>query len=157
MEIRQLALEDGHWVVENIEQKTRLDCIGMRLALSGMLISDNGRLALSCACDSSRLQTGGNLLRNDSPVSLECLFHADWQKRLVRVESAKLLIRNLPFELSGSFRQESSKRLWMDASLNLSASDLEELLTYVPEPYASKFQSYTLKGNTALATTFKGI
>ena len=154
MEIRQLALEDGHWVVENIEQKTRLDCIGMRLALSGMLISDNGRLALSCACDSSRLQTGGNLLRNDSPVSLECLFHADWQKRLVRVESAKLLIRNLPFELSGSFRQESSKRLWMDASLNLSASDLEELLTYVPEPYASKFQSYTLKGNTALATTF---
>ena len=44
----------------------------------------------------------------------------------------------------------------MDASLNLSASDLEELLTYVPEPYASKFQSYTLKGNTALATTFKG-
>lgn len=156
MEIRQLALEDGHWVVENIEQKTRLDCIGMRLALSGMLISDNGRLALSCACDSSRLQTGGNLLRNDSPVSLECLFHADWQKRLVRVESAKLLIRNLPFELSGSFRQESSKRLWMDASLNLSASDLEELLTYVPEPYASKFQSYTLKGNTALATTFKG-
>lgn len=56
MEIRQLALEDGHWVVENIEQKTRLDCIGMRLALSGMLISDNGRLALSCACDSSRLQ-----------------------------------------------------------------------------------------------------
>lgn len=157
LEVRRLTVEEGSVHVEEAHRSLTTHWAGIRLALSGDFSAEESSGTLSLSTDSSWIASPTLTLKQDFPVRMESAFATNLPKREVRVKAAHVTIGQVPFDLRGTYRLEAPHTIWMDTELSLSATRLEELLGYVPPPFATRLKSYRVGGKTALTLTARGV
>lgn len=155
-DVRNLIIQNGSMELEDIKHEIIAKWNGIDLVLSGEFSAADSDMSLVLNSDSSRIVTPDYTFTADFPIQAKCDLMANMAKRSVDVRSAKIAIHDIPFEVQGAFVMKSSQRLWMDASLTLSTTELKDLLGYAPPSLSMNLQPYKITGKTSLIGEFKG-
>ncbi|WP_455623755.1 hypothetical protein, partial [Parabacteroides sp.] len=155
-DIQKLSLQDGCFTLEDIKHQFVTKWNGIQVTLKGKFSGQESRASLLFKSDSSGFISPGYSLNNDFPITFKSDLLANWDKRMIDIESADVHVNNIPFTVCGTSMFESPQKTWIDASFTLSATKLDELLNYIPSRFILDRHKYEIAGQTSLAGTLKG-
>lgn len=156
-DIHQINIPDVTVHAVHKEKGIEMDVQNVALIIKGDLAGPKPMFDVEASCPSLTGKGKANLLGQTLSVSLQghCEMTDNFQHILLK--DAGFQINQFPFKLNGSIRNLAKNKVpEVDMQFSLSASQLQELLEFIPDHLLPEKKAYILTGSTALEGKIKG-
>lgn len=158
IDLRKVRIEDGHFIYDNQLDDLYAEIEGFSLNLEGSLLEAGGNtFTIETGTKTFLFESPSYTLKNQLSFNLKSKIELRDNFHTVALQGTEMLINNLPFTADGSFTYfPETKLLGINIETSLKASDMNDLLQFIPEDYAKNLKGLTAKGSVRLEGTIAG-
>jgi len=157
IDIRRIKIQNGHFTYDDDQQDIYADIEGFSFDLSGALTQGGNKFEMKAGSSSILFVSPFYTLNNKLELSLKTGLVLSNQFNTVTLEGAELKINNLPFTADGSVTSiPESKSLQLDLDMGLRASEMNDLLAFIPDALFENREQMITKGSVLLEGSIHG-
>jgi len=136
IDLQKVQITNGSFTFDDRQADKYARINGFFLNLTGSLINGGNTLSLETGSSSILYESSAYNLENEMALHLKSDIELTDNYQTVVLNGAELKINDLPFTADGSFSYiPELKTVAMNAEMGLKASDLNELLDFIPDSY----------------------
>ncbi|MDH6306863.1 hypothetical protein M2459_002120 [Parabacteroides sp. PF5-5] len=156
-DLQKVRIEDGHFIYDDMQAKMYAEIEGFELFLKGSLIDEKNTFEIRTGSKAFLFESPSYSLKNELAFFLKSDIELKDNFQTVTFHDTEMAINNLPFSADGSItRFPETNRLGINIETSLKASDLNDLLQFVPEAYSASLKDVTATGSILLDGTIQG-
>lgn len=157
IDIQQIKITDGHFTYDDDQQQMEADIEGFSLNLAGSLTQGGNNFDVEAGSTSFYFASPSYTLKNKLALSVKSRLLINHLLKSVAFEGAELKVNDLPFTMDGSVASlAQSNSIYIDLAMGLKASNLNDLLDFIPNDLLENRSEMITKGAIALDATIKG-
>lgn len=157
IDLQRVYITDGTFTYDDQQSElyTRID--GFFLNLTGSLIQGGNTLEVETESKSIRFESPDYTLNNEMALHFKSGIELTDNFQTINLRAAEMRINNLPFTADGAFSYfPEVKTLAINVEMGLQASDLNELIRFVPEAYLKNKKDIKATGSVRLEANIHG-
>ncbi|MCD8178922.1 MAG: outer membrane assembly protein [Tannerellaceae bacterium] len=144
-------------VFEDKQEDMYAEVGGLQGKLKGLISTEGTGMKFEAGTSSILFESPAYTLRNNMSVDFKSIIVLTDQFNTVRLKGAEMMVNNLPFTAEGIIaNQPDSNRMKVDLDLSLKASDMNDLLDFVPDEYFQDRKNMQAKGSVLLESSIHG-
>ncbi|MCC8154360.1 MAG: outer membrane assembly protein [Tannerellaceae bacterium] len=153
----ELEVETSSVVFEDREGDMYSEIEGLKGKLKGMLIAGGTGMKLELATSSILFDSPNYTLKNKLAVDFKSIIVLTEQFNKISLRGAEMMVNDLPFTADGVIiNQPDSNRMQVNLDMSLKASDLNDLLDFIPDEYFLNRKNIEAKGSVSLESSIYG-
>ncbi len=157
IDVKRLRIRDGHFIFDNRQGGIYAETEGFFLRVSGSLAGDGNNLSIASKSSSMYFESPDYTLNNKLTFQFKSKIDFTKGFQTITLKDAEMQINHLPFTADGTFNWlPDSKSLYMDVKAGLQASDLNELIHFIPDRYLPDRKKIQAAGSIRLETHILG-
>lgn len=136
VDLQKVRISGGHFTYDDRHADTFVEVSDFFLRLDGSLTAGQNRLDIETGASSTLFRSPTYTLKNDLALKLKSRLLLADNYHSVTLKEAELLINKLPFTANGSLvNLPDEKRTQVNMDIGLKISDMNDLLTFIPDAY----------------------
>lgn len=157
IDLQKLRIQDGHFIYNDRQADMYAEIDGFFLELTGSLIQGGNTLAIETGSSSILFESPDYTLNNKLALLFKSTIELTDNFKTVTLQDAEMMLNNLPFTADGSLTYiDETKTIGMNLEAGLKASDLNDLLQFIPESYLKNKKDIKATGSIRLDANIVG-
>lgn len=158
IDLRNVRIEEGHFIYDNRQDDLYAEVEGFSLNLKGSLLEAGGNtFDLETGTKAFVFQSPSYTLKNRLSFNLKSAVELKDNFNTITLHGTEIRIDNLPFTADGSItRFPETDMIGINIETSLNASDMNDLIRFIPETYSKTIKDLTAKGSIRLEGTIVG-
>lgn len=157
IDIRRVKIQNGHFTYDDEQQEMYADIEGFSFDLAGALTQGGNKLEMEASSSSILFVSPAYTLKNKLKLNLKTGLLLNDQFSTVTLKGAELRVNDLPFTADGSVRSlPKTKSLRIDLKMGLRASELNDILAFIPDAMLQDREQMITKGSVLLEGDIHG-
>lgn len=157
IDLQRVRLYGGHFTYDDRRSGLYADIRGFFVRLDGSWMRGTNTLDLETGCSSLLFRNPAYTWKNNLSLRLQSnLILAD-RYRSITLKEAELTVDNLPFIAGGTIRRlPEERRVHIDMNMGLKVSDMNDLLSFIPDTYFRNRDKTLAKGAVVMEGSIQG-
>ncbi|MDH6535301.1 hypothetical protein M2101_001984 [Parabacteroides sp. PM5-20] len=157
IDLQKVRIIEGHFIYDDRQANMYAEIEGFFLQSAGSLIDGGNTLAIETGSSSILFQSPDYTLKNSLALHLKSNIELTDHFHTVTLYGAEMKINNLPFTADGSVTNlPDSKMIGINIEMGLKASDMNDLLSFIPDIYLQNRENILTNGAVTLDVNIMG-
>lgn len=157
IDLRKVRIERGHFMYDDRQSDMYAEIGDFYLRLEGSLVDGGNTLAIETGSSSILFESPEYTLKNSLAIQFKSTVELLDNFKTVVLQEAEMMVNNLPFTADGAVTVlPDTKALGINLEMGLKASDMNDLLSFVPDAYFENRNDIKATGSVALDVSVVG-
>lgn len=136
IDLQKVRISNGHFTYNDRQQDLYTDIDGFFLNLDGSFTNGRNTMNVEAGTSSILFRSPAYTLKNKLALRLKSGLTLSNNYHTISLKGAELMVNKLPFTAEGSVTAlPEQKRLQIDMKMGLNVSDMNDLLSFIPDAY----------------------
>lgn len=150
-DLQKVKIDGGHFIYDDRQGETYAEVKGFFLRLAGSLIQEGNKFDIETGSSSILYQSPSYTLKNEMSLRLKSKLELKDNFNVITLDNAEMYANNIPFRADGSVTNIPDRKcLALNLEFGLEASDMNDLLQFIPESYFKDMKALQAKGSISL-------
>ena len=156
-DLQKVKIEGGSFIYDDRKADMYAEVNGFFLLLTGSLIQGGNTFDVETGSSSILFESPTYTLKNEMALRLKSKLELRDNFNVVTLHNAEMYMNNLPFRADGSITNIPEMNcLAVNLEFGLDASDMNDLLQFIPEAYVKDIKGLNAKGTVSLEGQVSG-
>lgn len=158
IDLQRVRISNGRFTYNDEQNHLFTEVNGFFLSVDGSLTSSENTLDIEAGTSSILFSNPAYNLKNDLKLQFKSQIKLADHYRSIMLNGAELRINELPFTANGSIHKIPESGLsHIDMEMDLTISDLNDLLKFIPDTYFQNRDKTVAKGSIILSGSINGL